>query len=53
MFFPPDITHLRFTRSHELKADEARRQREHAADADVKVTLAAAPSTGASLTSSR
>ena len=31
MFFPPDITHLRFTRSHELKADEARRQREHVA----------------------
>jgi NADH dehydrogenase len=29
MFFPPDITHLRFTRSHELKADETRRQREH------------------------
>jgi NADH dehydrogenase len=31
MLFPPDITHLRFTRSHELKADEERRQREHAA----------------------
>jgi NADH dehydrogenase len=30
MLFPPDITHLRFTRSHELKLDEARRQREHA-----------------------
>lgn len=29
MLFPPDITHLRFTRSHELKADEERRQREH------------------------
>lgn len=26
MFFPPDITHLRFTRSDELQADEARRQ---------------------------
>jgi NADH dehydrogenase len=26
MFFPPDITHLRFTRSHELRADEQRRQ---------------------------
>jgi len=24
MFFPPDITHLRFTRSHELAADEKR-----------------------------
>jgi NADH dehydrogenase len=31
MLFPPDITHLRFTRSHEMKADEARRQREHEA----------------------
>jgi NADH dehydrogenase len=30
MFFPPDITHLRFTRSAEMQADEARRQREHA-----------------------
>jgi NADH dehydrogenase len=30
MFFPPDITHLRFTRSRELQSDEARRQREHA-----------------------
>lgn len=26
MFFPPDITHLRFTRSHELHLDEMRRQ---------------------------
>ena len=52
MFFPPDITHLRFTRSHELKADEARRQREHAADADVKVTLAAVPITGSPLSRS-
>lgn len=34
MFFPPDITHLRFTRSHELKVDEARRQREHVARAE-------------------
>lgn len=25
MFFPPDITHLRFTRSHEQREDEARR----------------------------
>jgi NADH dehydrogenase len=33
MLFPPDITHLRFTRSHEMQADEARRQREHAAAA--------------------
>jgi len=24
MFFPPDITHLRFTRSHEMAADEKR-----------------------------
>ncbi len=31
MFFPPDITHLRFKRSDELEADEARRQREHEA----------------------
>jgi NADH dehydrogenase len=31
MLFPPDITHLRFTRSHEIIADELRRQREHAA----------------------
>ncbi len=28
MFFPPDITHLRFTRSQELHADEMRRQAE-------------------------
>ena len=34
MFFPPDITHLRFTRSHELMADEVRRLRQHAAQAD-------------------
>jgi NADH dehydrogenase len=33
MLFPPDITHLRFTRSHELMADELRRQREHEVDA--------------------
>jgi len=26
MFFPPDITHLRFTRSEELRVDEQRRQ---------------------------
>ena len=26
MFFPPDITHLRFTRSDELRLDELRRQ---------------------------
>jgi NADH dehydrogenase len=31
MLFPPDITHLRFKRSHELRTDEARRQREHEA----------------------
>ena len=31
MLFPPDITHLRFTRSAEMQADEARRQREHEA----------------------
>ncbi len=31
MFFPPDITHLRFTSSHELQANEQRRQREHEA----------------------
>jgi NADH dehydrogenase len=30
MFFPPDITHLRFTRSEELHADEQRRQAEPA-----------------------
>ena len=34
MLFPPDITHLRFTRSHELKVDEARRAREHAASTE-------------------
>jgi len=28
MFFPPDITHLRFTRSHEQRDDEARRSAE-------------------------
>lgn len=28
MFFPPDITHLRFTRSHEQREDEARRTAE-------------------------
>lgn len=28
MFFPPDITHLRFTRSHEQREDEARRAAE-------------------------
>ena len=31
MLFPPDITHLRFTRSAELQVDEARRQTEHLA----------------------
>jgi NADH dehydrogenase len=36
MFFPPDITHLRFTRSQELQADEARRQREHTAEIEVR-----------------
>ncbi len=39
MLFPPDITHLRFTRSHEMKADEARRQREHAARAEAPHAL--------------
>jgi NADH dehydrogenase len=34
MLFPPDITHLRFTRSHELMADEVRRLRQHEARAD-------------------
>jgi NADH:ubiquinone reductase (H+-translocating) len=33
MFFPPDITHLRFTRSHELRMDEQRRQAEEAPQA--------------------
>lgn len=28
MFYPPDITHLRFTRSAELGSDEVRRQRD-------------------------
>jgi len=28
MFYPPDITHLRFTRSHEQREDEARRTAE-------------------------
>ncbi len=28
MFFPPDITHLRFTRSEDLRIDELRRQAE-------------------------
>jgi NADH dehydrogenase len=41
MLFPPDITHLRFTRSHEMKADEARRQREHDALAEAPVSLPA------------
>ena len=41
MFFPPDITHLRFTRSHELKADEARRQREHVAMVEANEVQAA------------
>jgi len=31
MFFPPDITHLRFTRSADVQADEERRQRQHEA----------------------
>lgn len=30
MFFPPDITHLRFTRSHEQRGEEARRTAEQA-----------------------
>ncbi len=34
MFFPPDITHLRFTRSHEMMADEVRRLRQHEAWAE-------------------
>jgi hypothetical protein len=42
MLFPPDITHLRFTRSHELKADEERRQREHESGAEA-MPLPAAP----------
>jgi NADH dehydrogenase len=33
MFYPPDITHLRFTRSVEMKADEERRYAEHDAHA--------------------
>jgi NADH dehydrogenase len=37
MFFPPDITHLRFTRSDELQADEARRQREHTQTAQAAI----------------
>ena len=41
MLFPPDITHLRFTRSHELKADEERRQREHEHQSDAPVAPAA------------
>lgn len=44
MLFPPDITHLRFTRSHELKADEMRRQREH------ELGEQAAPATAAAAT---
>jgi NADH dehydrogenase len=38
MFFPPDITHLRFTRSHEQRADEQRRQAEEAPQADDPMT---------------
>ncbi len=38
MFFPPDITHLRFTRSHELRADEQRRQAEETPQADDAMT---------------
>jgi NADH dehydrogenase len=41
MFFPPDITHLRFTRSHEMKADEARRHRQHEAQVAQQVAEAA------------
>jgi NADH dehydrogenase len=47
MFFPPDITHLRFTRSHELKADEARRQREHEATVEAAPLLPAEPAQAA------
>ncbi len=32
MFYPPDITHLRFTRSVEVQADEQRRSLEHDAE---------------------
>ncbi|WP_428415925.1 NAD(P)/FAD-dependent oxidoreductase [Methylibium sp.] len=37
MFYPPDITHLRFTRSAELGSDEERRQREASATAAMTV----------------
>jgi len=40
MFYPPDITHLRFTRSHEMLADERRRQREHVLETESAVATA-------------
>lgn len=40
MFYPPDITHLRFTRSHDMLADERRRQREHAQAVEAETGVA-------------
>lgn len=42
MFFPPDITHLRFTRSGEMQADERRRSDRAAAVQPVAAQLAPA-----------
>ena len=42
MFYPPDITHLRFTRSADMQADEQRRYAEHDAQATAATTQDAA-----------
>lgn len=43
MFFPPDITHLRFTRSAELLGDEVRRARESVRSAPAAASETATP----------